>query len=180
MKYNGAVTYQVRSAAKNSDTSFNAVTSDSSTDLVNWTFENNILTANTPNVSWRGRLRVVYNANTRRASCRELLVSYLPVSIAGTPRTAMSRSSTAGRTGYSLLQPAMTLAPSMRLQCRENGEGRPRCAGGRRMPAAIVCDRSLAHLGSCSRSLRGQFLPGDGTGAAFWGQISSCPPVRHA
>jgi Glycosyl hydrolases family 43 len=70
VKYNGAVTYFNHPAAgKNGDTSFNAVTCYSSTDLVNWKFENNILTTSTPgigSVSWFGRLGVVYNANTEK------------------------------------------------------------------------------------------------------------------
>jgi hypothetical protein len=64
VKYNGAVTYYNNPTAKNSDTSFNAVTCYSSTDLVNWKFENNILTASTPGLegcTWLGRLGVAYN-----------------------------------------------------------------------------------------------------------------------
>lgn len=67
VKYNGAVTYQANPTSKNSDTSFNAVTCYSSTDLVNWSFENNILTTSTSGmagISWFGRLGVVFNANT--------------------------------------------------------------------------------------------------------------------
>ena len=70
VKYNGAVTYYNNpGAGKNSDTSFNAVTCYSSTDLVNWTFENNVLTTSTSGlagISWFGRLGVVWNANTSR------------------------------------------------------------------------------------------------------------------
>src|SRR6266567_2265198 len=51
VKYNGAVTYYNNPTGKNSDTSFNAVTCYSSTDLVNWTFENNVLTATTSGMS---------------------------------------------------------------------------------------------------------------------------------
>jgi autotransporter-associated beta strand protein len=70
VKYNGAVTYAANPAAgQNGDTSFNAVTCYSSTDLVNWKFENNILTASTPGLgstSWIGRIGVFYNASTER------------------------------------------------------------------------------------------------------------------
>jgi hypothetical protein len=67
VKYNGAVTYANNPVSKNSDTSFNAVTCYSSTDLVNWKFESNALTASTPGLSgtsWLGRMGVVYNGNT--------------------------------------------------------------------------------------------------------------------
>ncbi len=62
VKYNGAVTYAGNpSAGQNSNTSFAAVTCYSSTDLVNWKFENNILTTSTPGIGspgWFGRLGV--------------------------------------------------------------------------------------------------------------------------
>ena len=68
VKYNGAVTYAANPAGgKNSDTSFAAVTCYSSTDLVNWKFENNIITSSTSGlsgISWFGRLGVVKNATT--------------------------------------------------------------------------------------------------------------------
>jgi hypothetical protein len=69
VKYNGAVTYYNNPTAKNSDTSFNAVTCYSSSDLVNWKFENNILTASTPGLegcTWLGRLGVAYNTTTQK------------------------------------------------------------------------------------------------------------------
>jgi hypothetical protein len=69
VKYNGAVTYYNSPTGKNSDSSFNAVTCYSSTDLVNWKFENNILTSSTPGLEgsgWVGRLGVVYNSNTKK------------------------------------------------------------------------------------------------------------------
>ena len=70
VKYNGAVTYYNNPAAgKNSDFSFNAVTCYSSTDLVSWKFESNVLTASTAGmagISWFGRMGVVYNANTQK------------------------------------------------------------------------------------------------------------------
>jgi hypothetical protein len=69
VKYNGAVTYYNSPTGKNSDSSFNAVTCYSSTDLVNWTFENNVLTSGTSGLSgttWLGRLGVVYNSTTHK------------------------------------------------------------------------------------------------------------------
>jgi hypothetical protein len=70
VKYNGAVSYfNNPGAGKNSDTSFNAVTCYTSTDLVNWTFQNNVLTAGTSgigSVSWIGRMGVFFNAATSR------------------------------------------------------------------------------------------------------------------
>lgn len=67
VRYGGAATYFASPTGKNSDNSFVAVTCYSSTDLVNWTFQNNILTPSTPGmtgIAWFGRLGVVRNANT--------------------------------------------------------------------------------------------------------------------
>ncbi|WP_438447924.1 family 43 glycosylhydrolase [Gorillibacterium sp. sgz5001074] len=70
VKYNGAVTYYNNPAGKNSDTSFAAVTCYSSTDLVHWTFEGNVITGATDgstwDADWLGRLGVVYNSNTHQ------------------------------------------------------------------------------------------------------------------
>ena len=71
VEYNGAVTYAANPKGKNSDTSFNAVTCYSSTDLVTWKHEGNILTAAglgsmVDASTWIGRLGVVYNANTKK------------------------------------------------------------------------------------------------------------------
>jgi hypothetical protein len=70
VKYNGAVTYAATPRNENSDTSFNAVTVYSSTDLATWKFENNVLSAgasgSTLDPSWLGRLGVAYNANTKK------------------------------------------------------------------------------------------------------------------
>jgi len=71
VKYNGAVTYASNPTKRNTDTSFAAVTCYSSTDLINWKFENNILTPSTPGLAvdattWIGRLGVAYNANTKK------------------------------------------------------------------------------------------------------------------
>ena len=71
VKYKGAVTYAANPSKLNSDTSFNAVTCYSSQDLVNWQFENNVLTATGSGTeiagsSWIGRLGVAYNATTKK------------------------------------------------------------------------------------------------------------------
>src|SRR4051812_16450723 len=70
VKYNGAVTYAATPTKLNSDTSFAAVTCYSSTNLVTWKFESNVLTkgaaGSTLDPSWLGRLGVVYNANTKK------------------------------------------------------------------------------------------------------------------
>ena len=70
VKYNGAVTYAANPAAKNSDTSFNAITVYSSTDLAHWKFENNVIQKGSGSVfdaaTWVGRMGVVYNTNTKK------------------------------------------------------------------------------------------------------------------
>ncbi|WP_141503032.1 family 43 glycosylhydrolase [Paenibacillus luteus] len=70
VKYNGAVTYYNNPTSKNSDTSFNSVTCYSSTDLVNWTFEGNVINGatngSTWDADWLGRLGVAYNSNTNQ------------------------------------------------------------------------------------------------------------------
>jgi Glycosyl hydrolases family 43 len=70
-KYNGAVTYAANPSRENSDSSFAAVTCYSSTDLVTWKFESNILTAAglgamVDSSTWIGRMGVVYNATTKK------------------------------------------------------------------------------------------------------------------
>lgn len=71
VEYGGAVTYAANPTKKNSDTTFVAVTCYSSTDLVTWKFENNVLTAaglgaNFNSGTWIGRMGVVYNATTKK------------------------------------------------------------------------------------------------------------------
>ena len=70
VKYRGAVAYFENPAAgMNRDTTFVAVTCYSSTDLVHWKFEHDILKADTLGVArarWLGRLGVVHNAATGR------------------------------------------------------------------------------------------------------------------
>ena len=71
VKYNGAVTYAANPTKKNSDTSFAAVTCYSSTDLVTWKHEADVMTAaglgaNVNSSTWIGRMGVVYNATTKK------------------------------------------------------------------------------------------------------------------
>lgn len=69
VKYNGAVTYFNRPVSKNGDTSFNAITCYSSTDLVNWRFENNVCTSATTGFEgsqWVGRMGVAFNSTTKK------------------------------------------------------------------------------------------------------------------
>ena len=67
--YSGAETYAANPTKKNDDTGFKAVSCYSSKDLVNWKFENNVLTPNSqgfPWAYWFGRLGVAYNKNTKK------------------------------------------------------------------------------------------------------------------
>ena len=71
IKYNGAVTYAANPTKKNSDTSFAAVTCYSSTDLVTWKHEADVMTAaglgaKVDSSTWIGRMGVVYNATTKK------------------------------------------------------------------------------------------------------------------
>jgi autotransporter-associated beta strand protein len=70
VKYNGAVTYYNNpSAGANSDTSFNAFSCYSSTNLVDWKFENTVMTSSTPGLEgsgWVGRIGVAYNSLTQK------------------------------------------------------------------------------------------------------------------
>lgn len=67
--YGGTDTYAANPSKKNSDTSFVSVTCYSSKDLVNWKFENDVLTPATKNFGWCywfGRMGVAYNQNTKK------------------------------------------------------------------------------------------------------------------
>jgi len=67
--YKGAESYASNPIKRNSDTQFVSVTCYSSTDLVNWKFENDIITPRTKNfgyASWFGRLGVAYCKRTGR------------------------------------------------------------------------------------------------------------------
>lgn len=70
VKYDGAVTYAKNPSKSVSSSVFNAVTCYSSKDLVNWKFENDILSAEVggtldPSI-WVGRLGVAYHAITKK------------------------------------------------------------------------------------------------------------------
>src|SRR5688500_1098509 len=72
VQYAGAAQYAANPFGKKEDTTFVAVTCYSSTDLVNWTRQNNIVTASTPGVgavAWFGRVGVFYHAGTNRYVC---------------------------------------------------------------------------------------------------------------
>ncbi len=64
VKYGGAPTYFADPSHKNSDTSFQGITTYSSQDLVHWKLEATDMPANTS--GWFGRLGVAYNANTKK------------------------------------------------------------------------------------------------------------------
>ena len=65
VKYGGAVTYAADpSKGKNGDTSFQGITTYSSTDLANWKLETISRPSNT--TGWFGRLGVVYHAATKK------------------------------------------------------------------------------------------------------------------
>ncbi|MCR5143443.1 MAG: family 43 glycosylhydrolase [Ruminococcus sp.] len=67
--YKGAETYAANPSKKNSDTGFVSVTCYSSKDLVNWKFENDVLTSNTKGFGyayWFGRLGVAYCPKSKR------------------------------------------------------------------------------------------------------------------
>ncbi|MBC7389251.1 MAG: family 43 glycosylhydrolase [Opitutaceae bacterium] len=66
-KYNGAVTYYANPAGgKNSNSSFDAITCYSSTDLAKWKFEGNVMTTSDINSGWVGRVGVTYNPTTKK------------------------------------------------------------------------------------------------------------------
>jgi beta-xylosidase len=79
-KYRNAVFYAGDPAAtRRSGGGFDAVTCYSSSDLVNWKFENNVLVPGTvpgsASAAWWGRIGVVYNANTKKYV---LIMEYIP------------------------------------------------------------------------------------------------------
>lgn len=67
--YNGADTYAANPTKKVDDTSFKSVACYSSKDLVNWKFENDVLTTNTkdfPWAYWVGRMGVAYCPKSKK------------------------------------------------------------------------------------------------------------------
>jgi hypothetical protein len=81
-KYAGAVTYAANPTGKNSDFTFDGVTCYSSTDLVNWKFENTVLVqSDVPGSSaadWFGRMGVAYNTTTQTYV---LIMEYIPTTV---------------------------------------------------------------------------------------------------
>jgi hypothetical protein len=81
-KYAGAVTYAANPTGKKSDFTFDGVTCYSSTDLVNWKFENTVLVQSAvPGSSaadWFGRMGVAYNATTQKYV---LIMEYIPTTV---------------------------------------------------------------------------------------------------
>src|SRR6185436_159421 len=65
VKYGGAPTYAANPNGKNSDTSFQGITTYSSKDLVNWKLEATDTPANAAG-GWFGRLGVAYHASSRK------------------------------------------------------------------------------------------------------------------
>ena len=67
--YSGAETYAANPSGKNSDTAFKSVTCYSSKDLVNWKFENDVLTPSTKDFGWAywvGRMGVAYCPQSKK------------------------------------------------------------------------------------------------------------------
>ena len=67
--YGGADTYAANPSEKNNDTSFKSVTCYSSKDLVNWKFENDVLSPKSKGFNWAywvGRMGVCYNKKTKK------------------------------------------------------------------------------------------------------------------
>src|SRR3569623_278267 len=113
VKYNGAVTYAAKPPKQNSDTSFAAVTCYSSTDLVNWKHEADVLSADGLNASvmsssWLGRMGMVYNANTKKYV---LITQYLGA--AGTGELFATSSSPTGTFTYAHVQATVTNVANM-------------------------------------------------------------------
>jgi hypothetical protein len=108
VKYNGAVSYAANTK-KNSDTSFAAITCYSSTDLVTWKHENDVLStaslgANVDSATWIGRMGVVYNANTKKY----VLISQYQGGPAGTGELFATSDTPTGTFAFDHIQAAVT------------------------------------------------------------------------
>jgi hypothetical protein len=108
VKYNGAVSYAANTK-KNSDTSFAAITCYSSTDLVTWKHENDVLTtaslgANVDSATWIGRMGVVYNATTKKY----VLISQYQGGPAGTGELFATSDTPTGTFTFDHIQAAVT------------------------------------------------------------------------
>ncbi|GHG41616.1 MULTISPECIES: family 43 glycosylhydrolase [Amycolatopsis] len=95
-KYNGAVTYYNNpSAGKNGNTSLSAITIYSSTDLANWKFEGNAMTASDlGGAGWVGRIGVARNPNTGKYVLISQLNSELVFATSSTPNGHFTRAAT--------------------------------------------------------------------------------------
>ncbi|MDG6107626.1 cellulose binding domain-containing protein [Dactylosporangium aurantiacum] len=100
-KYNGAVTYYNNpGAGKNGDTSFNAITAYSSTDLAHWKFEGNVLTAaDLGGAGWVGRIGVARNPNTGKYVLISQLNSGLVFATSSTPNGHFTKAATQATIG---------------------------------------------------------------------------------
>lgn len=95
VKYNGAVTYYNNPAAgKNGNTSFNAITIYSSTDLANWKFEGNAMTSAELSGGWIGRVGVARNPTTGKYVLVSQLDSGLVFATSSTPNGRFTRAGT--------------------------------------------------------------------------------------
>ena len=113
VKYNGAVSYAANTK-KNSDTSFAAITCYSSSDLVTWKHENDVLTAaslgaNVDSGTWIGRMGVVYNANTKKY----VLISQYGSGPAGTGELFATSSTPTGTFTFDHVQAVVTNVANM-------------------------------------------------------------------
>jgi hypothetical protein len=94
-KYNGAVTYYNNPAAgKNGDTSFNAITCYSSTDLVHWKFEGNAMTTADLGGGWVGRIGVAFNSHTGKYVLISQFNSELVFATSSTPNGHFTKAAT--------------------------------------------------------------------------------------
>ncbi len=64
VKYDGAATYYANPTGKNSNTTFNAITCYSSTDLAHWKFEANVMTSSDLSAGWVGRVGIAHHPTT--------------------------------------------------------------------------------------------------------------------
>ncbi|MGQ4335644.1 family 43 glycosylhydrolase [Streptomyces hayashii] len=101
VKYNGAVTYYNNPArGKSGDTSFSAITSYSSTDLVHWKFEGNVMTSSDlGGAGWVGRVGVAHNARTGKYVLISQLNSGLVFATSSTPAGHFTRAGTQSSIG---------------------------------------------------------------------------------
>ncbi|MEH0468167.1 family 43 glycosylhydrolase [Streptomyces sp. B21-097] len=101
VKYNGAVTYYNNPAhGKNGDTSFSAITSYSSTDLVHWKFEGNVMTSSDlGGAGWVGRVGVAHNPRTGKYVLISQLNSGLVFATSSTPAGHFTRAGTQSSIG---------------------------------------------------------------------------------